>query len=161
MFAGYAVNQSPPLRYVEWIPESARASAPVISTHERLCEITCIWINGKRGRVSSELIYLHSVIDALWTGADFVLGGTLSSVVYGIQSQSLPRLLYRGPTPYFGRGRVCWIYGGARRDLIRHVATTFPVALVRGLLGKPKYLAEARRRARREAAHEVEHVARQ
>jgi hypothetical protein len=148
MFAGYALNQSRPLRYVEWIPEAERARVSVKSSEARIAELTCIWIYGRQGRISSELVYLHSVVDALLCGADYVLGGTLSAVVYGIQSQSIPELLYSGPTDYFGKPKRCWVYGASRWVLAKQLVKVFPAALARGLVGKPTYLGVARRRAR-------------
>lgn len=102
MFAGYACNQQRPLRYEEWIPAGERPGIPLFGSQKKMCELTCIWIEGKQGRISSELIYLHSVIDALASGASFILGGTLSPEVLGIQTQSRPVMLYSGYTDFSG-----------------------------------------------------------
>lgn len=148
MFAGYARNLERPLRYEQWIPEKARGSIPLLRSNKRLCELTCIWIAEKQGTISSEIIYLYSVIDALRSGATFILGGTLSPVVYGIQTQSLPIMLYCGPTDYFGTQKKCWIYGASRTLLFTKLVTAFPLNMMKGMLGRSSYLAEARNRAR-------------
>ena len=148
MFAGYALNLTHPLRYIDWVPEVSRGHLPVLAKHRHLGELTCIWIYGREGRMSSERIYLHAVCDAIRSRAGFVLGGTLSSVVYGIQSQLLPRIVYSGPTTHFGEPRHCWIYGATRNELRRRVAVSLVPHLVKGFAGRSDYLAIARRRAR-------------
>ena len=148
MFAGYALNLTHPLRYIDWVPEVSRGHLPVLAKHRQLGELTCIWIYGREGRISSERIYLRAVCDALRSRTEFVLGGTLSSVVYGIQSQLLPRIVYSGPTTHFGEPRHCWIYGATRNELRWRVAVSLVPHLVKGFAGRPDYLAIARRRAR-------------
>ena len=149
MFAGYACNQQRPLRYEEWIPGEERTAIPLFGSRKKLSELTCIWIAGKQGRISSELIYLRSVIDALASGADFILGGTLSPVVFGIQTQSLPAMVYSGYTGFFGTRKQCWVYGASRWVLIAKVLTMFPFNLIKGMLGRSSYLARAKSKARR------------
>ena len=148
MFAGYVLNLTDPLRYIDWVPEVSRGHLPMLAKHRQLGELTCIWIYGREGRVSSERIYLNAVCDALRSRASFVLGGTLSSVVYGIQSQLLPRIVYSGPTTHFGEPRHCWIYGATRNELRRRLAVSLVPHLVKGFAGRPDYLAKARRLAR-------------
>jgi hypothetical protein len=148
MFAGYARNIRRPLRYEMWIPEKQRGAIPLLRSRKHLCELTCIWIAGKQGSISSEIIYLYSVIDALLSGADFILGGTLSPVVFGIQTQSLPSMLYSGHTDYFGKRKKCWIYGASRRLLCIKLITLFPINIIKGMFGRSSYLARAKRMAR-------------
>jgi hypothetical protein len=149
MVAGYVRNTERPLRYEGWIPEEYRSGIPLLSSGRKLCELTCIWIAGREGKISSEKVYLYSVIDAILSGADYVLGGTLSAVVFGIQTQSLPDLLYSGTTEYFGTPRQCWVYCASRGALIGKLMTVFPYNMVMSALGKPVYLNRARSRARR------------
>lgn len=148
MFAGFALNQTKPLRYVEWIPESSRGQVPLINESSSLSELTCIWIYGREGRMSSELVYFYTLIDALRSGTAFTLGGTLSKIVYGIQSQALPRLLYEGTTEYFGTPRHCWIYGADRRQLFLSIAVRIPRSVFNSLTGRANYLGIARQRVR-------------
>jgi hypothetical protein len=149
MVAGYSCNQVRPLRYEEWVPEEFRKGIAVFSSPKKLCELTCIWIASREGRLSSEMVYLYSVIDALMSGGGYVLGGTLSAVAFGIQSQSLPRLLYRGYTDYFGTRKQCWVYCASRGELLKKMVTLFPYGMVMGAFGKPVYLSRARARARK------------
>ncbi len=148
MFAGYVVNSSTPLRYLDWIPEAQRASFKASLQTDSVSEITCIWIARKPHRVSSELVYLSSVLDALRSGAEITLGGTLNRSVYGIQTQVLSRLYYSGTTECFGRPRDCWVYGASRIELALRLVTQFPTQIVLGLMGKANYLGQARRRSR-------------
>jgi hypothetical protein len=149
MVAGYAINTRRPLRYEEWIPAPSLEKIPKFTMNKDLCEITCIWIAGKNGRITSQLIYLRSVIDALGSGAAYILGGTVRSAVFGIQTQSLPEILYDGFTTYFGEPRRCWIYGASRSTLIGRLLTAFPAALIAGLAGAPNYLSKARKITRK------------
>ena len=151
LFAGYALNRSWPLRYLDWIPKAEQTKLPLDVTPGKCCEITCIWIHARPGRLSSEVVYLQSVLDALASGAAFTLGGTIHSVVYGIQSQALPRLLYTGPPACFPERPRCWVYGASRRQLLGWLGCRFPRDYVRALLGRPTYLSTARRRARLDA----------
>ena len=96
-------------------------------------------------------VFQSEVADALASGAAFTLGGTIHSVVYGIQSQALPRLLYTGPPACFPERPRCWVYGASRRQLPGWFACRFPRDYVRALLGRPTYLCAARRRARLDA----------
>lgn len=152
MFAGYALNLVRPLRYEQWIPEENRGVVTLLANRKKVCELTCIWIYGNPGRASSERIYLKAVTDALFSGAQFVLGGTVSPVVFGIQTQTLSQLLYTGYTEYFGKRQPCWIYGASRIRLLGSVVTFFPIAIVRKTFGRPNYLAKARARAKALAA---------
>lgn len=149
LFAGYVLNRSNPLRYGEWVPPPERATSPLFSDEGDYCEITCIWIYAKAGRFSSELIYLSSVWDALRSGARFVLGGTLSRIAFGIQSQLLPQIIHSGQTERFGQRRSYWLYRASRRELVWRAIVRFPVALVRATFGRSNYLGTARRLARR------------
>ena len=148
MAAGYARNCYRPLRYEGWIPECHRSSIAVLSSEKKLCELTCIWIAESEGKLSSEKVYLYSVIDALRSGAEYVLGGTLSAVVFGIQTQSLPNLLYSGYTDFFATKKHCWVYGASRGELFRKIMTFFPYNMMMSAMGKPVYLNRARARAR-------------
>jgi hypothetical protein len=148
MIAGYAFNTVRPLRYEGWISEQNRETIAVFASKKKLCELTCIWISKREGKISSELIYLYAVIDALLTGATYILGGTLSSVVFGIQTQSLPRILYFGITDYFGKSQKCWVYCATRREVLTKIVSSFAYSIFMGLLGKNVYLGKARVRAR-------------
>jgi hypothetical protein len=148
MVAGYASNLKRPLRYELWIPVEKRAQIPLFTSKNKLCELTCIWISSREGRISSEMIYLHSVIDALCSGAKYILGGTLSAAVFGIQTQSLPHLLYKGDTHFFGTSRQCWVYYASRWELIYKIMPAFTYSIFMGALGKNVYLGKARARAR-------------
>ncbi len=152
MFAGYALNLARPLRYEQWIPAENRAVVSMLADRKKVCELTCIWIYGNKGRSSSERIYLKAVMDALLSGAQFVLGGTVSPVVFGIQTQTLSRLLYTGHTDYFGKRQACWVYGASRSMLIGSVLSSFPAALIRKSFGRSNYLAKARAQAKALAA---------
>jgi hypothetical protein len=156
MVAGYACNVKRLLRYELWIPEEKRGQIPLFTFKNKLCELTCIWISSREGRISSEMIYLHSVIDALCSGAEYILGGTLSAAVFGIQTQSLPNLLYEGGTHYFGTSRQCWVYYASRWELLYNIMTAFPYSIIMGVLGKNVYLGKARARARLARDHVVE-----
>ena len=149
MFAGYVLNLKRPLRYEGWIPQHLRSKIGLFSSTVKVCELTCIWIAGREGRVSSEIIYLYSVIDALLSGAQYTLGGTLSAVVFGIQTQSLPQILYSGYTEYFGIRQQCWIYGASRWVLLQKLFSVFAVEIFKGGMGKTAYLKRARARARK------------
>jgi hypothetical protein len=148
MTAGYVLNRSFPLRYMEWIPRRRRSGLSPALREARCCELTCIWIERKGARCLSERVYARAVLDALLSGADYALGGTLNGIVYGMQSQVFPDLLYAGPTDYFGRQQACWVYGASRRVLLARLLFFFPVQLVRGLSGRSRYLGRALQRAR-------------
>jgi hypothetical protein len=148
MVAGYVLNRSSPLRYVEWIPVERRAIVAPAVVDGRCCELTCIWIERKGTRTLSERVYACAVLDAVRSGADYALGGTLNSIVYGIQSQVFPDVLYAGPTDYFGRRQSCWVYGASRRVLLWRLLFFLPAQFVRALLGRSRYLGRAVKRAR-------------
>ncbi len=151
MFAGYAMNRSEPLRYWEWVPEAARAGSTFAVKRPDCCELTCIWISGGSTTLTTGRIYAWAMLDALRSGAGYVVGGTLNPIVFGIQSQVLSQNLYQGPTEYFGHSRACFIYGATRLQLARWLVFSLPRVMLESLFGRPSYLSRARGRARKVA----------
>ncbi len=150
MIAGYAVNLQRPLRYEEWIPEASRGSLPVLSSNLRLGEMTVTWIYEKPEPFFSERVYIRAFVDAIVSGAQFVIGGILVPKVYGIHIQCLPQVIYIGETHYFGKPEPCWIYGAPRSVMLGKLLTAAPLELFGKLLGRPSYRDKARRIAEAE-----------
>lgn len=148
IIAGYVVNAQPPFRYLGWVPADKRPAIALYDQQDRLVEIACIFNHTGNVSTLTASLYLRAILDALLTGRDLVVGGGFSRVIYAIQSQILPHLVYNGPTETFGKVQRCWIYYGTRKEVVFLFVPKLLRNLWQYLRGRqPDYLAEARRKS--------------
>lgn len=113
MVGGYVVNTRAPLRYQQMIPPPQRSEPALVAVlaEGNACEIACLWL--KRVRLTAQQrnnVYLLAATDALATGRNWIVGGSISPKLAQTQKRVLPRVLYTGPWNYDGSPSQAQVY---------------------------------------------------
>ncbi|MBD2751851.1 Clp protease/crotonase-like domain-containing protein [Spirosoma validum] len=112
--ASYVVNTEAPFRYLSVLTVAKRTD--LLRQHgiaeANLAEITLLsrdrrmnWTPGER-----EFYYSMSLWDALRTGRQYILGGTVEEKLAGAQMEVLDHLFYEGELDFFGKSKYGWLY---------------------------------------------------
>lgn len=118
MLGGYSLNDKFPYFYLEIIPPDQLENISQLNADEKFTEITCLWIKKEASNLLRAIIYSQSVIDAVKTKPDYVLGGTFSERYRKIQMRALPRLLYHGKVNVWNKKQVWWVFCGKPTECI-------------------------------------------
>lgn len=135
MIAGYAVNSSPPLRYLDVLDREL--ADEVIARYglaeSQFCELTYLWI--KRHSMSKSdraLLFSGAIWNAFASGKHYILGGSLARSIAANQMSVIRSPLYTGPARVHGKERQVWLYYVERYAALYHTASGIARGLVTG-----------------------------
>jgi hypothetical protein len=98
MIGGYAINETLPLRLLEFVPDGTQVRPPRGGRWEDCCEIVCMWRTRALTASRMSRIWPRVIADALATRKRFILGHNEATRLDRHYTRMGAETLYAGPS---------------------------------------------------------------